>query len=233
MSASLGLYRLQLLDSRLDGIRTRLDGIRQQLENDEALLQARSQLEDSEAARGLAARALKQAEVEVEKVKNKIEQTEASLYSGSVKNPKELQDLQSESAALKRHLRTLEDRELEAMLAEEAATQHWLAATSHIETVQSQLSSQTQSLTREQADLEKELERLTSERNAALNPLDAGLLSSYDKLRQRHKGLAVACLNEGACAACGTTLTPAQQQSARSTTQLYYCPTCGRILYTN
>lgn len=233
MSASLGLYRLQLLDSRLDGIRARLEQIRQQLENDQALLQARSQLSDSEAARVLAMRALKQAEAEVEKIKNKIEQNESSLYSGSVKNPKELQDLQNESAALKRHLNTLEDRQLEAMLAEETATQHWFAATSHMETVQSQLSSQAQSLTREQADLEKELERLTSERNAALDPLDAGLLSSYDKLRQRHKGLAVACLNEGACAACGTTLTPAQQQSAHSTSQLYYCPTCGRILYAN
>ncbi|MFZ5819233.1 MAG: zinc ribbon domain-containing protein [Chloroflexota bacterium] len=233
MSASLGLYRLQLLDSRLDGIRTRLEQIRQQLENDESLLQARSQLADSEAARQLAAHALKQAEAEVEKIKNKIEQTESSLYSGSVKNPKELQDLQNESAALKRYLGNLEDRQLEAMLAEEAAAQHWLAATRHTETVQSQLSSQARSLTREQADLEKELERLTSERNAALNPLDARLLSSYADLRQQRKGLAVASLNEGACAACGATLTPAQQQSARSTTQLYYCPTCGRILYAN
>lgn len=233
MSAALGLYRLQLLDSRLDGIRARLEEIRQQLENDQALLQARSQLEASKAARDLAAHALKQAEVEVEKIKNKIEQTEASLYSGSVKNPKELQDLQNESAALKRHLATLEDRQLEAMLAEETATQGWLAATSQLETVQSQAASQTQSLTREQADLEKERNRLASERNAAVNSLDAKLLSSYDDLRQRHKGLAVACINEGACAACGTTLTPAQQQSARSTSQLYYCPTCGRILYPN
>ncbi|MGZ9220523.1 MAG: C4-type zinc ribbon domain-containing protein [Anaerolineales bacterium] len=38
-------------------------------------------------------------------------------------------------------------------------------------------------------------------------------------------------MSDGSCAACGTTLTPSQQQIARSTSQLIYCPSCGRILY--
>jgi hypothetical protein len=37
---------------------------------------------------------LKQSELEVEKQRIKIQQTEASLYGGLVHNPKELQDLQ-------------------------------------------------------------------------------------------------------------------------------------------
>lgn len=46
---------------------------------------------------------LKTAEAEAEAQKIKIEQTEASLYGGSVHNPKELQDLQREVASLKKH----------------------------------------------------------------------------------------------------------------------------------
>ena len=41
MSASLGLYRLQLVDSRMDEIRARLEEIRQTLENDAELRRAK------------------------------------------------------------------------------------------------------------------------------------------------------------------------------------------------
>ena len=88
-------------------------------------------------------------------------------------------------------------------------------------------------MTAEQSELNKDLERLDAERSAALSPLDPSLLTVYDGLRQQKRGLAIAAVSDGACAACGTTLTPAQLQSARSTAQLNNCPTCGRILYAN
>ena len=55
---------------------------------------------------------LRVAEAEAEAQKIKIEHTEASLYGGSVHNPKELQDLQRDVASLKKHLTTLEERQL-------------------------------------------------------------------------------------------------------------------------
>ena len=218
MSASLGLYRLQLVDSRMDEIRARLEEILQTLENDEEMRLAKKQASETEATLTLARQALKQAEAEVNKQKIKIEQSEANLYSGNVKNPKELQDLQNEVAALKRHLETLEDRQLEAMLEEEDADQADQAALNKTEQVKARLADQNQTLTAEQ-------------RQATLSPLDQSLLSVYEALRQRKRGFAVAAVNDGACAACGTTLSPAQMQNARSTSQLYNCPTCGRILY--
>ena len=231
MSASLGLYRLQLVDSRMDEIRARLEEIRQTLENDEEMRLAKKQASETEAALTLTRQAMKQAEAEVNKQKIKIEQSEANLYSGNVKNPKELQDLQNEVAALKRYLGTLEDRQLEAMLEEEAADQVDQAALNKLEQVKARLADQNQTLAAEQIDLNKDLERLEAERQATLSSLDASLLSVYDDLRQRKRGFAVAAVNDGACAACGTTLSPAQMQSARSASQFYNCPTCGRILY--
>jgi predicted nucleic acid-binding Zn-ribbon protein len=233
MSASLGLYRLQVVDSRMDQIRTRLDEIRRILENDEELARVKKRINETETAHKSTLQALKLAETEVSKQKAKIEQTEASLYSGSVKNPKELQDLQNESASLKRYRETLEDRQLEAMLDEEAAEEEVQAALREQEKIKARLADQYKSLTTEQAELEKELQKLESERQAALGPLDDKLLKSYNELRQERRGLAVAEVSEGACAACGTTLTPAQAQSARSATQIYNCPTCGRILFTS
>lgn len=231
MSASLGLYRLQLVDSRMDEIRTRLEKIRQTLENDEDLLLAKKQVAEKEATLTLASHALKQAEADVDKQKLKIEQTEANLYSGNVKNPKELQDLQMEVAALKRHLGTLEDRLLEAMIEEETEDQASETMVNRLEQVKTRLANQNQALTSEQNDLNKDLERLDAERQATLSSLDASLLAIYNDLRQQKRGVAIAAVSDGACAACGTTLSPAQMQSARSTSQLYNCPTCGRILY--
>lgn len=233
MSASLNLYRLQLVDSRMDKISARLDEIRRTLENDKELRRAKEQIDETEAAHKLTLQTLKLAEEEVGKQKVKIEQSEASLYSGAVKNPKELQDLQNEAASLKRYLGTLEERQLEAMLEEEAAEQANQTTLHKLEKVRTHLADQNATLTTEQADLNNELERLESERQATLTPLDTSLLGVYEELRQQRRGLAVAEISEGACIACGTTLTPSQNQSARSTTQIYKCPTCGRILFAN
>jgi predicted nucleic acid-binding Zn-ribbon protein len=233
MSASLGLYRLQLVDSRMDEVRLRLDKIRQTLENDEEVLKAKKRAAETDSNLILAQQALRHAEAEVDKQKVKIEQSESNLYSGNIKNPKELQDLQNEIAALKRHLVTLEDRQLDAMLEAETIELANKAAVDDLDHIMSRVADQNQALTSEQSQLKKEFERLETEREAALSPLDKGLLDIYEQLRQRKRGLAIATLNDGACAACGTTLTPAQQQSARSTVQAYNCPTCGRILYAN
>lgn len=233
MSASLGLYRLQLLDSRMDEIRARLEEIRQTLENDKEILQAKKQATETASILKLAQHALNQAEAEVDKLRVKIDQSESNLYSGTVKNPKELQDLQNEIMALKRHLITLEDRQLDAMVGVETAEQTHQVALDELEDLKSQFTKQNQTLTSEQSDLEKEFDRLDTERQAAISPLDASLLDVYEQLRKQKRGLAIVSVNDGACAACGTTLTPAQFQIARSTSQSYNCPTCGRILFVN
>ena len=119
------------------------------------------------------------------------------------------------------------------MLEEETAEQANQAVLEKLEFLKARLADQNQTLTVEQSELNKNLERLESERQAALTPLDSDLLTIYDELRQQKRGLAISTISEGACTACGTTLTPALNQSARSTSQICNCPTCGRILFAN
>jgi len=231
MSAALGLYRLQQVDSQIDQIQSRLKVIQQKIENDAELRAATEQLAASENRYKDAERTLKQSEAEVEKQSIKIEQTEASLYGGHVHNPKELQDLQKDVASLKRHLATLEERQLEAMLVVETTEKDWQNAKSVMERVQSSLGEQNRDLAQESTSLHKDLERLNSERQAVISDIAQQTMATYDQLRQQRRGIAVTILSDGSCAACGTTLTPSQQQTARSTSQLFYCPSCGRVLY--
>jgi predicted nucleic acid-binding Zn-ribbon protein len=233
MSAALGLYRLQQVDSRIDQIQARLEAIQQTLENDAELRAATERLAAAESKYGDAERALKATETEVEKQRLKIEQAEASLYGGQVHNPKELQDLQKDIVSLKRHLGTLEDRQLEAMLSLENIEKELQAAKTELERVQSHLKEQNQDLAQESEMLHKNLERLNSEHQAVVTDIANQTLNVYEQLRKQKRGLAVTTVADSSCEACGTTITPSQQQSARSTSQLFHCPTCGRILYAN
>lgn len=233
MSAALGLYRLQQVDSQMDAIRARLKVIRETLENDLDLRAATEALSAAETLHKQASADLKQSEAEVEKQRIKIEQTEASLYGGLVHNPKELQDLQKDVASLRRYLETLEERELEAMLVMEAAESEMQSARSELERVRASRGDQSRDLARESESLHKERERLDAERKAVMSNLAAQMVGIYDQLRQQRRGIAVTTISDNSCAACGTTLTSSQQQNARSTSQLFHCPTCGRILYAN
>ncbi len=76
-----------------------------------------------------------------------------------------------------------------------------------------------------------DLERFFIERNAVAGAIPAAELSLYDQLRQQRRGVAVAVISDNSCEACGSTLSLAQIQSARSSGQVMFCPSCGRILY--
>ncbi len=231
MSAALGLLRLQQVDIRMSRNEARLQQIQEILENDaelrgaqERLKVAQSRLFDSEHARRLS-------EADAAAQQAKIAQNESSLYGGSLRNPKELQDLQADISSLKRRLAATEDQELQAMLDVEAAQAEIDTAADSLKQVQARVEHDQQSLIAERGDLAHERERLQAEREAALSAVAKGILDQYEILRKQRRGVAVAEISDGACGACGTTLTAALQQSARHADQLVFCPSCGRILF--
>ena len=227
----MGLYRLQQVDSQIDGIQARQQWIQDTLQNDVSLRTATQTFTLADNKHKDALRALKQTEAEVEKQRIKIEQTEASLYGGRVQNPKELQDLQKDVASLKKYLETLEERELEAMVIVETVEHELQTAKLELDRTQANINEQYRDLGTENETLKKDLEWLEHERNAILSDLVSSVVSTYDQIRKQRRGIAVTTISDSACSACGTTLTLSLQQSARSATQLFNCPTCGRILY--
>jgi predicted nucleic acid-binding Zn-ribbon protein len=225
MSASLGLHRLQQVDRQIDQARLQLESIRQTLENDIELREALNNLENAQSANHHAHHELKNAEAEVEAQKIKIEQSESSLYGGKVQNPKELQDLQKDIVSLKKHLATLEERELEAMIKAENTENNLQSTKTRLELIQARLGNEHKKLLTDQSALTIKLEQFTEEREAALAPIESSMLQIYENLRQLKHGVAIA--------SCGATITASLQQNARSQKQLANCPSCGRILYAN
>jgi predicted nucleic acid-binding Zn-ribbon protein len=233
MSIALLLYRLQQIDSRLSQVTTRLSAIHSMLENNAELLAARQLLESAQVSQHEAEKTLKTAEYEAATQRLKLEQVESSMYSGKIQNPKELQDLQNEITALKRHLGVLEDNQLEVMMAVEAAHLQLDKAQRELEVTQGKVISENAALQTEQFVLQKEAENLNAQRLAVLPAISADALGLYESLRQKRSGLAVSQVIEKSCDTCGASLTPGYAQSVRTSAQLVHCPMCGRILYSN
>ncbi|HEX2991752.1 MAG TPA: hypothetical protein VHO49_13805, partial [Anaerolineales bacterium] len=139
----------------MDQARARLKAIQQTLENDAELRAASDLLASAEDRSRETERLLKQSEQEVEKQRTKIQLAEASLYGGQVHNPKELQDLQKDVTSLKRHLETLEERQLEAMEAAEQAEKELEQAKAGLDRVTASRGDQFRDLTEESATLNR------------------------------------------------------------------------------
>jgi predicted nucleic acid-binding Zn-ribbon protein len=231
MSQVFRLFRLQQIDHQLDQGRNRLREIEAILNDDTALNQAVQRAKESEAFLEGARKILRRAEESVNTQRIKIEQTDATLYGGKVRNPKELQDLQNESAALKRFLSTLEDRQLEAIIAVEEAEAAHKASSDSLVKLTGDNEAANHQLMDEQAGLVQEIRRLETERVAAISPIPKEDLALYEKLRQQRRGVAVAKINNNTCSACGSAINAALLQAARLPNQFARCDSCGRILY--
>jgi hypothetical protein len=231
MSRTFKLFRLQQIDSQVDKIHNRLKAIESAFMQDETLRQAEQRLEAAEKVENEANSLLKHCEQEVQAQRIKIEQTEATLYGGKVHNPKELQDLQNEAAALKRFLTVLEDRQLEAMIQVEEAEAQRQSAQQNLNQVSAQADLEHTSLRVEQSQLQKDLDRQLEERNAISSTIPEEDLKLYESIRQKRSGVAVAKVVDKSCSACGSFLNTALLSSAHSPTQITICATCARILY--
>ncbi len=231
MSQISNLFRLQQIDGQLDSVRLVLQEIENRLNDDSAIRSAQAAIDQAEQRHQAELKHLREAENKSYDTRIKIEQSESSLYGGKIQNPKELQDLQLEIASLKRMIASLEDKELEAMMAVEEAEESLTRLNADMNAVQGKQVEQNASLVGEKTRLLAQIDRLEAERNATLTPVPASDLALYDQLRKIRKGVAVAKVASRACSACGATLTPALVQTIQTTGQLVRCPMCGRILY--
>ncbi len=231
MSEALNLYRLQKLDTEIDKIKRRLAEIEEKLRDDSRIKRAQNKLEITRAIVKKMRIKLNQIEDKVEAQRIKRKTTQAALFGGKIKNPKELQDLQMESEALKRYICQLEDEQLEAMISHESAENAETQAAKDLQNISGKVTEENAAMLGERNKLENVLERLIREREAVLESIPRKILTLYQKLRISKHGKAVTAVTEGGCSICGQALTPGDLQSIRTSNKLVFCPNCGRILY--
>lgn len=132
---------------------------------------------------------IKKADAELEMIRIKLDQNQSNLYGGRISNPKELQDLQNEAAALRRHIRSLEDEQLERMIEAEELQSEDDTLAALLQSAEAEKDQRDQQLERESAALNAEVTRLQKERETVADTAPADELQLYEEIRKKKKGL--------------------------------------------
>ena len=229
MSGVHQLYRLQQIDTEVQQKKQRLREVLQAQKDDAALQAARAREATTSGRLRDSRDRQKELELELSGVNDKAKRSESRLYSGNVRNPKELADLEHEIGALGRRRIALEDEILEAMLGVEEAQAEYEQAAGALQKIEGEWQRRRQSLQEEQTQLARRVNELLAQREQMVPRIPADLLRVYQAAGRQGNDLAVAVLQHNTCQACGVSVS-ANKAKAVSEGQLVYCGSCGRIL---
>ncbi|MFZ5919323.1 MAG: zinc ribbon domain-containing protein [Chloroflexota bacterium] len=224
------LYRLQEVDTELDATHHRLHEIEDSLGETETLRQARHTLQRAEKSLRKWQASLHDLELAMAALNDKIGSNEQRLYSGAVRNPKELESLQQEMEYLRRRKSAEEDHLLEAMIQVEEHQTAFEDAQAHCQTVEAAWTTSQATLVAEKERLLVRLDELTALRTKREKPVVETDLETYEDLRRRKNGTAVARLDKSLCQRCHVEVPSSLAQRAHQG-QVVFCSSCGRILF--
>ena len=215
------LHRRAHLPSRVE-----LDGVMAELASLEA------SAGEVEEARGGLGRDQQRLEDEIGSLNERAQQHDKTLYSGTIGNPRELQALQDEIAALKRRISQLEDQELEVMEQLEPLDAQLAIVADGRAKLDERGAALRAQIAEEEVGIDAELEQVRSERDGLAADIDAGLLAEYDDLRKRSGGIGIARMVGGSCGGCHLGLSAVEVDRIKKlpADAPAYCEECGRLL---
>lgn len=175
-------------------------------------------------------RHLGQATDEMELLEAKIETERVKVVSGSVTNPKELQNLTREIDALLRKKSSLENETLSLMEKSETASAQLAKIEATLAEGREKESALVDRFRQKGGHLQTEIERLRGERAKLAAALSQPLLARYEALREAKHGIGAGVLKGDICGACRTELPAERAQAIQMGPEIAECPNCRRIL---
>jgi len=177
-------------------------------------------------------RAQQRLEDEISSLTDKATQHDKILYGGSIGNPRELQTLQEEIAALRRRISQLEDQELELMEQIEPLDSELTRSTGTRSELDERGAALRGQIAEEEVAIEAELERVRSERVSLSDTIEPELLSEYESLRPQSSGVAIARLVGGSCGGCHLAMSAVEIDRIKKLPPEApaRCEECGRLL---
>ncbi len=175
------LYRLQEIDLNVQQRHKRLEEITAQLADNKALTEAQQQVTNDQQMLTPLQHKVRKLEQEIQTNTAKLRETDETLYSGRVRNPKELQDMQHEIQSLKKRNQELEDVLLETMMSVDTAEAALKESSSKLETIRAQFELANKGLIEEQKRLKAEGSALLKSREQLLPTIDANTLKDLQQ----------------------------------------------------
>ncbi len=224
------LLQLQDTDLTILRDRKRLREIAETLANDETLQKAQAGVDAGQARLAPLRARSRDLELEMQSNEEKARTSEQQLYSGAVKNPKEMEDLQHEIQALQRRNSDLETMLLETMMAVEEAEAQLEEAQAGLEAVLVSRGDEHRQLLAEKASLEQDIAATQTRRAQVLTGITPENVALYDSMRSRKHNQPIAIMEGNTCSICGVAQTMAIEREVRQGNTLVHCSNCDRIL---
>ena len=232
VNAKAALLKMHEIDSLYDKVRRRILRLNKAAEGSTELETLREEVDSIDQELQGTRTEQQDLELESRSLTERIRESESSLMSGELSNPRELEALQSSIDSMKEHRTDLENRSVERLVMVDS-----LQAT--LEKKQTNLVRVEEEWTNRQTALETEIEQRKKEylylkraREQVAEMLSQDNLEMYEHLRRRKNGVAVALLEDEICGACHTQVAVGILNNIRYSDELLSCPSCGRILLT-
>jgi predicted nucleic acid-binding Zn-ribbon protein len=230
MNQAEALHQLQEIDLNIIRTQKRLSEIAAALANNQAIVDAENQVTAVQKILTPLQTKVRNLELEIQSNNEKIRLTDEALYSGRVRNPKELQDMQQEIQSLKKRNSELEDVLLETMMDVEGAETQVQDCDARLQQLRANWENEHRQLLDEESNLKSDLHRFQMKREPALSNVEPESLKVYNTLRPRKNNQPVALLQNGSCSVCRVEQDRAVIAEARKGQKLITCTSCGRIL---
>jgi len=229
MSVAKQLYQLQEIDLELESHEQAVKQITSQLGESESVITAQNKVAMEQQGFEELVRQQHSIEWEIDDVITKLKTVEDELYSGRIRNPKELTNLQHETDGLKSKRNRLEDRALEIMDQVELTTKSIATMNDKLKALETEWQRQQEEMSASLKQHENMLVNLKQKRQSMSAEIDPQAITIYDLLRKQ-KGTAVAKVEQGICRGCRISL-PVNELQRTKSGGLVQCSSCGRIMF--
>ena len=229
MTLTKKLYELQLVEDDIASNEQAVERITAQMADNSLLDKAKAELEDGQKQLKELKEKQHSFEWEIDDLNTKLSNDKNALYGGSVRNPKELENLQHDVDNLRKRLDTLEEKALAVMEEAERVEIKVTDGQKELKRLEQEQAKLKQELTEEMKGLTASLGELRKKQQLMLDEIDKETQKLYCLLKELKKS-AVVRLERGSCRGCGIAITSAWQQRARGGAMVK-CSNCGRILF--
>jgi len=223
------LYRLQCLELEIESAEQSSARAQAKLGEDEELRQAKAIVAKAQSELDGLLQQQKENDWAISDITAKMTVTNESLYSGRVRNPKDLTSLQQELEGFKHQRDPLEEKAMNFMEKIENVQAHLKKLDAELKTVEGRLREERKTLHAQLGELAVKLAALKEQHSQALAPIPPDEAHFYADLKKR-RGIAVARVEQGTCGSCRISLSSTELQRARSG-KIVQCSSCSRILF--
>lgn len=225
------LYALQQIDTRL----AQVEKARKELDSGAALKAEVEALRATLSAESSRLHALetemRDKELQLKSVEDKRQRHRDRLYSGTITNPKEIENLNQEVEALGRQKGSLEEAILLLMDDVEAQQTKVNDLRQALSEKESQLRAVEQRYQETLARLNAQWEELQEQRRQMVPHIEESSLRRYEFIRGRAHNLAIVKVKDEICPACSVTFATVLFRRLKETEDELTCENCGRLLY--